>query len=187
MQHVSRCSQYTTHKPEKSFYFYFSPRHFYNNSCKSVLEIRAKYHLFLTSLTSPSQHHPFQSFSRRILSSLDIYWLILTKMGSWATGSVFYDADCHQSPWICPEPKQGGVCTASTLLLLVHPLVLWMSSAVKCSRPTNMCFSSAAREAGALRVTLDEVTVLINKSLSTREMQLPGPCSCPASSWENSN
>lgn len=50
-----------------------------------------------------------------------------------------------------------------------------------------MCFSSAAKEAGADRVKLDEVIVLINKSLNTREMQLLSRYSYPGSSREDSN
>lgn len=72
------------------------------------------------------------------------------------------------------NPQQEGICTTRAYLLVVQPLALLMSSVVKCSRPTNMCFSSAAKEAGADRVKLDELIILINKSLNTREMQLPG-------------
>lgn len=72
------------------------------------------------------------------------------------------------------NPWQERIHTARTHLLVVQPLVLLMSSAVKCFRPTNMCFSSAAKEAGADRVKLDELIVLINESLNTREMQQPG-------------
>jgi len=50
-----------------------------------------------------------------------------------------------------------------------------------------MCFSSSAKEAGADRVKLDELIVLINKSLNTRGVQLPGQYSCPAGSLEDSN
>lgn len=83
--------------------------------------------------------------------------------------------------------RQEGICAARTHLLAVQPLVLLRSSAVKCFRPTNMCFSSAAQEAGAERVKLDELIVLINKSPNTREMQLPAKHIHPASLWEDSN
>lgn len=55
------------------------------------------------------------------------------------------------------NPMQEGIHTARAHLLVIQPLVLLMTSAVKCSRPTNMCFSSAAKEAGADRVKLDEL------------------------------
>lgn len=81
---------------------------------------------------------------------------------------------------------QEGTCAATAHLLAVQPLVLLRSSAVKCFRPTNMCFSSAAKEAGAERVKLDELIGLI-KNPQTRETQLPAEYIHPASLWEDSN
>lgn len=77
----------------------------------------------------------------------------------------------HQSPSAHPAPR-----FADELLVTL-----------KSSRPTDMCCSSAAKEASADKVKLDELIVLINKFLYTREMQLPGQHHHPASSQEDSN
>lgn len=71
---------------------------------------------------------------------------------------------------------QEGICTTRAHLL-TQPLVLLISSTLLQRAPgllTCAACSSAAKEASADKVKLDELIVLINKFLHRREMQLPG-------------